>query len=120
MRLPVPRRWLAFPLAGAALLAALGCAAGGAVAPRDGASATASNAPAAAGGLRLKLVRIASGFASPVHATAPRSEPGRIYVVEQAGRIRVIANGRVLAKPFLAPDLQRAVREALDAQQTAA
>ena len=36
-----------------------------------------------------------------MHATAPRSESGRIYVVEQAGRIRVIENGRVLPRPFL-------------------
>ena len=109
MRLPTPPRWIVFPLAGAALLAALGCAAGGAAGPREASGTTSSSAPAAAAGaLRLKLVRIASGLASPVHATAPRTEPGRIYVVEQAGRIRVIEKGRVLAKPFL--DIRSLVR----------
>ena len=51
--------------------------------------------------VRIRLVRVASGFDFPVHVTAPRSEPGRLYVVEQVGRIRVVANGRVRAQPFL-------------------
>ena len=51
--------------------------------------------------LRLKLVRVASGLESPVHLTAPRSEPDRLYVVEQAGRIRVIVRGRLRPAPFL-------------------
>ena len=36
---------------------------------------------------------MASGFDSPVHVTAPRSE-SRLYVVEQAGRIIVLDRGR--------------------------
>ncbi len=40
-----------------------------------------------------RLVQIGS-FASPVYLTAPRSEPGRLYVVEQAGRIVRVAGGR--------------------------
>jgi glucose/arabinose dehydrogenase len=51
--------------------------------------------------LRLRLVRVASGFDGPVHVASTRSEPGRLYVVEQAGRIRVIVRGRVRAAPFL-------------------
>ena len=102
MRFPALRRTVLAPLAGVVLLVVLGCAAGGAVAPRDSSSSESGATPAAgAGKLRLRLVRIASGFTSPVHATATRSESGRIYVVEQAGRIRVIENGRVLPQPFL-------------------
>ncbi len=63
---------------------------------------------ASSGALNLKLVRIASGFVAPVQATAPRSQPGRVYVVEQAGRIRMIQNGRIQTKPFL--DIRRLVR----------
>jgi glucose/arabinose dehydrogenase len=48
----------------------------------------------------LRLERIA-GVSSPVHVAAPRSEPGRLYVVEQEGRIRVLVNGRMRATPFL-------------------
>jgi glucose/arabinose dehydrogenase len=49
--------------------------------------------------LHLKLV--ASGFDSPVFVGAPRSEPGRLYVVEQPGMIHVLVNGRLRAQPFL-------------------
>ena len=49
----------------------------------------------------LSLERVASGFRAPVYVTAPRSEPGRLYVVEQPGRILVLENGRVRSAPFL-------------------
>ncbi len=45
---------------------------------------------AAAGGARpgeLAIVRVATGFADPVHVAAPRSEQRRIYVVERQGKI---------------------------------
>ncbi len=50
---------------------------------------------------------VASGLDSPVYVAAPRSEPGRLYVVEQAGRI-VVENGKVRAQPFL--DIRSQVR----------
>jgi hypothetical protein len=40
-----------------------------------------------------KLVRIGT-FASPVYLTAPRTERGSLYVVEQAGRVLRVAGGR--------------------------
>jgi glucose/arabinose dehydrogenase len=48
----------------------------------------------------LKTTRIASGFREPVDV---QSAPGdcRLFVVEQAGRIRVMRNGAVLPAPFL-------------------
>ena len=49
----------------------------------------------------LRLERVATGLASPVHVAAPRSEPRRLYVVEQEGRILVHENGRVRPQPFL-------------------
>ena len=45
---------------------------------------------------------------SPVHVAATRTQPGRVYVVEQAGRIRVVVNGRLRPAPFL--DIRRLVR----------
>jgi len=50
---------------------------------------------------KLRLVKVASGLDSPVFVTATASEPSRLYVVEQAGRIRVIQAGRLLPDPFL-------------------
>ncbi|HEY8240893.1 MAG TPA: PQQ-dependent sugar dehydrogenase, partial [Kiritimatiellia bacterium] len=38
----------------------------------------------------IQLVPVASGFRAPVHATGSRDGSGRLFVVEQAGRIRVV------------------------------
>jgi glucose/arabinose dehydrogenase len=58
-----------------------------------GGGSSGADEPAAAAGYRF--VRVASGLDSPVHVSAPRNQPGRIYVVEQTGRIRIVQNGRV-------------------------
>ena len=42
-----------------------------------------------------------SGLAAPVEIAHANDGSGRLFVVEQAGRIRVIRNGAVLATPFL-------------------
>jgi glucose/arabinose dehydrogenase len=49
----------------------------------------------------LRLVIVARGFASPVLATQAPGEPGRVYVVEQPGRIRVVERGKVKPGAFL-------------------
>ena len=48
----------------------------------------------------VHLRAYASGFASPTYVTATRTEPSRLYVVEQPGRIRYLVRGR-LAGTFL-------------------
>ena len=50
---------------------------------------------------------VARGLQSPVYVTAPRSEPRRLYVVEQRGLVRVVAGRRLLPRPFL--DVRRLV-----------
>jgi glucose/arabinose dehydrogenase len=55
--------------------------------------------PHAQQALHLKLV--ASGLSDPVFVGAPRSQPGRLYVVEKPGVIRVLINGKLRARPFL-------------------
>jgi glucose/arabinose dehydrogenase len=52
-------------------------------------------------GQALGVRTVVAGLDSPVDVTAPRSELGRLYVVEQPGRIRVVVNGKLRAKPFL-------------------
>jgi len=44
---------------------------------------------------------VVRGLDSPVGLAAPRSERGRLYVVEQGGTIRVVVNGKRRAAPFL-------------------
>jgi hypothetical protein len=48
----------------------------------------------------LKTVEIADGLTNPLHLTAPPGD-NRLFVVEQAGRIRIIEDGVLLTEPFL-------------------
>jgi glucose/arabinose dehydrogenase len=59
--------------------------------------ATAEFQPAA---IKLAVEEVARGLDAPVYLTAPAGDL-RNFVVEQPGRIRVIENGALLAKPFL-------------------
>src|SRR6185437_7846535 len=54
----------------------------------------------------LHLVHVVQ-VAAPVYATTAPGEPGRLYIVEQAGRIVVLENGRIRSSPFL--DIRRQV-----------
>lgn len=51
------------------------------------------------GGLKLKL--FASGFVEPTHIARPSADAHRLFVTEHAGMIRVVEDGKTLAKPFL-------------------
>jgi len=64
--------------------------------------------PAAAQG-QARSVLVASGLTGPLYVTAPANDP-RLFVVERAGRIRVVENGSVLPTPFL--DIQGLVGDA--------
>ena len=50
--------------------------------------------------VRLDLLPVVSGLASPVHLTAPTGD-SRLFIVEQPGRIRIVKGGQLLATPFL-------------------
>jgi glucose/arabinose dehydrogenase len=56
----------------------------------------------------LSIRTVATGLEAPVHVASTRSEPARLYVVEQPGRIRVLENGRLREEPFL--DIRPLVR----------
>ena len=56
--------------------------------------------------------KIAGSFNQPVYVAQPRSEPGRLYVVERTGRIVVLANGK--RSTFL--DIRRRVESRYDEQ----
>ena len=79
-----------------AALVASACAA-------SGSTAETSSTGAAAYSFRSIL-----SASDPVHVSAPANKPGWLYVVEQAGRIRIAVNGRYRSAPFL--DIRRLVR----------
>ena len=95
-------------LVGVAALAGLGAASGERddVAPGAAGARARQTSSIAQRRVRLRLVRVASGFNSPTHVAAPRSEASRLYVVEQAGRILVLDRGR--RRVFL--DIRRLVQ----------
>ncbi|HEX8940293.1 MAG TPA: PQQ-dependent sugar dehydrogenase [Candidatus Limnocylindrales bacterium] len=71
-------------------------------------SATASGGPASSAGaafdpngVRLALRQLASGLDRPVFVTGAGDASGRLFVVEQTGRIRIVRDGRILPSPFL-------------------
>jgi glucose/arabinose dehydrogenase len=50
---------------------------------------------------RLQLVSIVEGLEQPVHATHAGDGSGRLFVVEKAGRIRVVRDGVLASEAFL-------------------
>ena len=65
-----------------------------------GATTTAGVAYAATAPLALALQEVASGLQAPTFLTAPAGD-SRLFITERAGRIRIVANGTLLATPFL-------------------
>jgi glucose/arabinose dehydrogenase len=67
---------------------------------------TGSTAPQSQEQMRFRP--FASGLDEPVYVGATRSEPGKLYVVEQPGLILVLQDGKLRTQPFL--DIRRLVR----------
>ncbi|MGB5048962.1 MAG: PQQ-dependent sugar dehydrogenase [Caldilineaceae bacterium] len=49
----------------------------------------------------IALTTVANGLASPVDMADPNDGSGRLFVVEQAGRVRILRNGQPDATPLL-------------------
>jgi glucose/arabinose dehydrogenase len=80
---------------------ALGLVCGLALLPGCGGDDPATTPQLPASPERLRLEPVASGLASPLQVVADPAEPGRLYVVEQAGVVRVLEDGTVTSTPFL-------------------
>ena len=65
----------------------------------------------------LGIVRVAH-FDAPVYATAAPGEPGKLYVVEQAGRIVVLERGQIRNAFFDIRPLVLSGGDAADADRT--
>ena len=65
-----------------------------------GATASASVSYAATAPLALRLQEVVTGLSAPTFLTAPAGD-SRLFIVERAGRIRVVENGNLLPTPFL-------------------
>ncbi len=60
-----------------------------------------SRAVSAQTSVSLALESVVSGLSEPVFAGHAGDGSGRLFIVEQAGRIRIFQNGTLLAAPFL-------------------
>ena len=49
----------------------------------------------------LHLLPVAGSYSNPLYLTAPVGDTARLFVVEQAGTIRIVQHGQALATPFL-------------------
>jgi glucose/arabinose dehydrogenase len=102
----LPRRRLSFPtivLLAWMLVAQVGMIPG--THPATAAAVTTAAFNPANVSLGISLVK--SGFSSPVLVTNAGDGSGRLFVVEQTGRIRILKGGTLLATPFL--DLHTAI-----------
>ena len=68
--------------------------------PSASPSATCEAAPVS-GTPQLTSVRVAGGLNAPVDLQSAPGDRSRLFVVEQAGRIRIVRGGAVLLAPFL-------------------
>src|SRR5712664_1395022 len=51
--------------------------------------------------LQVELAPVASGFSSPLDIQQAGDGSGRLFVVEQGGKIKIIQNGGILGTPYL-------------------
>ena len=57
--------------------------------------------PVGTPGSGLRLVLVTEALTRPVHVTAAPGDASRLFVVEQAGRIRILEDGGLVPAPFL-------------------
>jgi glucose/arabinose dehydrogenase len=80
----------------AAILAALAGAAPAAVGVNDQAALQANAAPAALSSGQLTVVRVTGSLSSPLGVTHAGDGSGRLFVVEQGGRVRIVKSGKII------------------------
>ena len=84
-----------------AFLCALGVACSSGAASDEAVRTTSAQAPQQVERAAFRPRALVSGLSAPLYATGINGQPGRLYIVEQSGRIRVWEKGRLRATPFL-------------------
>ena len=51
--------------------------------------------------IKIDLETVASGLTAPIDLVPDPDDPGRLYIVDQAGQIQIIDQGQLRAEPFL-------------------
>jgi glucose/arabinose dehydrogenase len=90
------------PAAGASASAASGVPGGTPI--TSSAASSAASRPVASGdpaSVTVRLEPVVGGLDSPVLVTSSGDGSGRLFVLEQGGRIRIVRNGSLVAGPFL-------------------
>lgn len=64
-------------------------------------TAPTSVAPGDPAGIQVGLEQVVGGLEAPLFATDAGDGSGRLFVLEQPGRIRILRGGRLLEEPFL-------------------
>ena len=77
----------------------LGCTLGLIIGAVTACEASQHDAPASST-IALKPV-VTQGLSQPLYLTEPPDGTGRLFLLEQAGRIRIIVNGALITRPFL-------------------
>ncbi len=72
-----------------------------ATAPSDAQTSTAPTLAAGLDSLNLDLELVADGFDQPLYVTDAQDGSGRLFVVEQPGRIQILRDGQREEQPFL-------------------
>jgi glucose/arabinose dehydrogenase len=72
-----------------------------AVGPHPGAADAETHSARAAAPPAVDLQTVPGSFDQPLYLTAPPGDVTRLFVVEKTGRIRIVKNGAVVARPFL-------------------
>ena len=85
--------FLAAVTAAAALIVAVG--------PHPGAVDAETRSARVAAPPAVDLQTVPGSFDQPLYLTAPPGDATRLFVVEKTGRIRIVKNGAVVARPFL-------------------
>ena len=90
-------------LAALALAAATlaGCGSGGDAAEATPPAQSGSGERTESAATGVRLVRVRAGLDDALYVTAAPGQPGRLYIVQQSGRVRILDHGRLLAAPFL-------------------